>query len=123
MCLLAGSAWAGDDVAKGSGSDGVWGTVLDTLDLRTKVGPMPGFVEATRPDPARLKYIPTSTPHPKRSVPVKSADEVEAAKQALDAARDAQLNPAPPTPAPAPAPVPASRKHHPTKPKQAADQN
>lgn len=115
--LLSSAAVAGDD--SNSHSDSLWGRVLDTLDMRTKVGPMPDFVQKTRPDASQLKFIPTSTPHPKRPVPVKSADEVEAAKQALDAARDAQL--APPTPAAPPAPAP--KKRHPAKPKQAAGTN
>ncbi len=115
--LMSGGAWAGDD----SNSDSLWGRVLDKLNMRTKVGPMPEFVEKTRPDASQLKFVPTSTPHPKRAIPVKSADEIEAAKQALDAARDAQL--APPAPPPPAKPVAAAKKHHPAKPKQAAETN
>jgi hypothetical protein len=114
--LVSGAAFAGDDASSSSNSDGFWGRVFDKLDMRTRVGPMPDFVEKTRPDASQLKFIPTSTPHPKGAIPVKSADEVEAAKEALDAARDAQL--APPAPAAA-----KPKKPRAAKPKQAAGTN
>ncbi len=118
--LVSGAALAGEDANTDSKSDGLWGQVLDKLNMRTKVGPMPDFVKKTRPDASQLKFIPTSTPHPKRPLPVKSDDEIEAAKQALDAARDAQLAP----PAPAAPPIAATpKKQHPAKPKQAAETN
>ena len=121
--ILSGQVWAGD-AAPGTESDGFWGNFMETLNLRTKVGPTPGFVEKTRPDPSTLHFIPTSEPHPKRSVPVQSAIAVEAAKQALDAAREAQLNPPPPAPKPAPLPVkPTTPALHPAKLKRAVDQN
>ena len=119
--ILSGQVWAGD-AAPGTESDGFWGSLMETLNLRTKVGPMPDFVEKTRPDPSTLHFIPTSEPHPKRSVPVQSAVAVEAAKQALDAAREAQLNP--PAPKLAPPPVkPTAPAMHPAKLKRAVEQN
>ncbi len=95
---MTAPAWAGDGQPHGKG---FFDSVLETLNLKTKVGPMPGFVESTRPDPAGLKYIPTGRTHPKRSILVETPIEVEATKQALDAARAAQLNPRPATPKPA----------------------
>lgn len=115
--VLSGSARAGDDATPDSKADSVWTRVLETLNLRTKVSATPDFVRTTHPDSSKLEFIPTSTPHPKRSVPVKSVGEIEATKQALDAARGAQLNPR------ARAPVPASAQRQSAKPKPAADQN
>ena len=103
---MTAPARAGDDQPHGTG---LFDSVLETLNLKTKVGPMPGFVESTRPSPSALKYIPTGRTHPKRSVAVETPAEVEATKQALDAAREAQLNPKPAPPKPAAAlkhPVP-----------------
>ena len=96
LALLGSAAVAparAEDASNGSGS--LWNKVLGTLDLRTDTGNMPDFVKETHPDVGKLKYMPTTAPHVARPLPVKSADDVEATKQALDAARDAQLNPHP----------------------------
>ncbi len=86
-----GGALAADDAGPGTGAASLWDSVLKTLNVKTTVGPTPGFVEATHPDPSGLKFIPTGTPHPKRPSPAKTADDIDAAKAALDAAHDAQL--------------------------------
>jgi hypothetical protein len=126
LSMVSGQVWAADDHASAQ-SEGLFDSLMEKLDLRTKVGPMPDFVEKSRPDPSTLHFIPTGQPHPKRSVPVKSASEIEAAKSALDAARDAQLNPPPPVQLVKPkagstAVASPSSAKHPAKPKQAADQ-
>lgn len=99
--------------ARAGGGDahgGFFDSVLETMDLKTKEGPKPDFVEATHPDPSTLRFIPTGEQHPKRPVAAKSSDAVEDAKAALDAARDAQLAPkAPPVVKPAP-PAKSTRK-------------
>lgn len=127
LSMVSGQVWAGEDPPADS-SDGFFASLMEKLNLRTKVGPAPDFVEKTRPDPSTLHFIPTSEPHPKRAVPVKTVIQVEAAKAALDAARAAQLIPRAPlqlvTPKPLPgaAPLPGSARH-PAKPKHAADRN
>lgn len=96
VALLVGLAAAPARAEDASnGSDSLWNKVLGTLNLRADPGNMPDFVKETHPDVAKLKYMSTTTPHVTRPLPVKSAGDVEAAKQALDAARDAQLNPHP----------------------------
>lgn len=119
--MLSGQVVAGEDGTEKQ-SSGFWGTVFETLNLRTNVGSVPDFVEKTRPDPSTLHFVPTGLPHPARPVRVKSAAEVEAAKQALDTARSTQLNasptatrraippppPLPPPPEPASAPARAA---------------
>ncbi|HEX4766561.1 MAG TPA: hypothetical protein VH414_09825 [Lichenihabitans sp.] len=115
--LVAAPAFAGDDQPR---STGFLDSVLETLNLKTKVGPMPGFVETTRPSPLALKYIPTGRTHPKRAVAVETPTEVEATKQALDAAREAQLNPKPAPPKPAVGLKHAVPKPKTTKPDSAA---
>lgn len=116
---VPGAARAGAD--EQPKSESLWSGILETLNLRAKPGSMPDFVKATHPDPSKLDFIPTSTPHPTRSIPVKSSTEVEAAKQTLDAARQAQMIR---SAAPAvPVPVPATAKHIPAKPKRTATQN
>lgn len=81
----------------------VWHSLLETLDIRAKPAVAPDFVEATRPDPSTLRFLPTTAPHPPRETPAKSASQIEATKAQLDAARARQLQP----PVPAAPPVPA----------------
>ena len=120
LAVLLALAVPGPAVAGDGGSDaadtGLWDTVLRKLDLKSKPATMPDFVQSTHPDPSTLRFIPTGSPPRVPPVPVKSADEIEAAKAALDAAQAAQLSP------PAPKPGPPKRKAAKTtvKPKQAA---
>lgn len=107
-------AAAGDD-----GSDpGLWDKVLRKLDLKSKPATMPDFVQSTHPDPSTLRFIPTGSPLRVPPLKVKSADEVDAAKAALDAAQAAQLNPKAPAPKSAPAKHKTAKVS--AKPKQAA---
>ncbi len=114
---MTSPARAGDDQPR---STGFLDSVLETLNLKTKVGPMPGFVESTHPNPTALKYIPTGRTHPKRAIAVETPTEVEATKQALDAAREAQLNPKPVPSKPLVGPKHAGPKARAPKPDSAA---
>lgn len=107
LCSASGAARAGD--AENAG--GVSG-VLETLNLKAKVGSMPDFIEKTRPDPDHLDFIPAGAPHPKREIKAKTPEEVEAAKAALDAAAKAQLAPKKP---PATSDANGARKKKPVK--------
>ena len=70
---------------------------LEKLDLKAKPAePPPEFVARTRPSPSRLHFMPTAVPHAVSPVPVKTPAEIQAAKDALDAAQARQLNPTPP---------------------------
>ena len=72
---------------------GFWTSVLEKLDVKAKPATMPDFVRATRPDAKHLTFMPTGPVPRQQAVPVKSAEEIEAAKTALDAAQAAQLRP------------------------------
>ena len=95
LALAAGLA-AG---APARAADGLWDTVLEKMNVKAAPpGPGPDFVERTRPDPASLSYLPTATPHKVSPLPVKSADQIQAEKDALDAAKQRQLDPGAPKP-------------------------
>ncbi len=114
---------AAADGAKKEGG-GLFDSVLETLDLKAKVGPAPDFVQATHPDPSTLHFIPTGAPHPKRATPAKTDVGVEATKAALDAAQAAQLAPRPAVPAvPAKTAAPVKRVRKPAKPNESATGN
>ena len=72
---------------------GFWTSVLEKLDVKAKPATMPEFVRATRPDANHLTFMPTGPVPRQQAVPVKSVEEIEAAKTALDAAQAAQLRP------------------------------
>ena len=75
-------------------AEGLWDTMLETLNVKpAPAGPAPGFVERSRPDPDSTRYMPTALPHKVSPLAVKTPDEVQAAKEALDAAKAAQLRP------------------------------
>ncbi len=77
-------------------ADGVWDHVLETLTVKaTPSAPPPAFVERTRPDPSGLGYLPPAVPHKVSPLAVKTPDQIQAQKDALDAAKDRQLDPAP----------------------------
>ena len=80
-------------------AEGLWDTVLEKMDLKAApAAPGPDFIERTRPDPGDLGYLPTALPHKVSPRPVKTAAEIQAQKDALDAAKLHQLNPVPPKP-------------------------
>lgn len=90
--LVPGAAHAAED---GGPSRGLWDRMMETLNLKAEPAqPAPDFVRKTRPESDRLGYIPTATPHKVSPVAVKTAAEIEAEKDALDAAKARQLNPA-----------------------------
>lgn len=89
--LAEGPAPGGDAPTRG-----LWDTVLEGLNIRAKPGRAPDFVEATRPDPSKLHFLPTTEPHPPGSTPAKTPAEIANTKARLDAARAAQLLPKPP---------------------------
>lgn len=101
MLLLAVSATmrpagAADD---GGDSPGLWDSLLRKLDVKAAPAePPPDFVERTRPDPSKLDYMQPAVPHKVSPLAVKLPAQIQAAKNALDAARDRQLNPAPKPP-------------------------
>ena len=79
--------------------ESLWDTALQTLNLKsTPAGPAPAFVEKTRPDPQGLSYLPTAVPHKVSPLAVKTPDEIQAKKAALDAAQLRQTNPGAPAP-------------------------
>lgn len=91
LVALAGLAAA----APARAGDGLWDQALQTLNLKaTPAEPPPAFVERTRPNAAELGYIPTALPHKVSPRAVKTPAEIEAATDALDAAKARQLNPA-----------------------------
>ena len=95
LALAAGLA-AG---APARAADGLWDSVLEKMNIKpAPPGRGPDFVERTRPDPAGLAYLPTATPHRVSPLPVKSADQIQAEKDALDAAKQRQLDPGAPKP-------------------------
>jgi len=101
LLLLAGSsafrsAQAADD---GADSPGLWDSFLRRLDVKAAPAePAPDFVERTRPDPSKLDYMQPALPHKVSPLAVKSPAQIQAAKDALDAAKNLQLDPAPKPP-------------------------
>jgi len=101
LLLLAGSsalrsAHAADE---GGDSPGLWDSLLRKLDVKAAPAePAPDFVERTRPDPSKLDYMQPALPHKVSPLAVKSPAQIQAAKSALDAAKNRQLNPAPKPP-------------------------
>ena len=94
--------------------DGLWDKTLETLNLKSSSADRaPDFVERTRPDPARLGFIPTALPHKVSPAPVKSAADISAATAALDAAKERQLRPG------GPGPIELAKGHKASKPKSA----
>ena len=92
---LAGPAAAADDDSPLPKVPRSLNGALEQLDLRAKpADPAPEFVTRTRPGTARLHFMPTAVPHAVSSVPVKTSAQIQAAKDALDAAQARQLNPA-----------------------------
>ena len=95
--LVVGPAMAADDESPVPKIPRSFNGALEQLDLRAKpADPAPEFVTRTRPGPARLHFMPTAVPHAVSSVPVKTSAQIQAAKDALDAAKTRQLNPTPP---------------------------
>ena len=80
-------------------ADGLWDTLLEKMNVKAAPpAPGPDFIERTRPDPAGLAYMPTALPHKVSPLPVKTVDQIQAEKAALDAAKTRQLNPGAPKP-------------------------
>lgn len=72
----------------------VWDGVLRTLNVKpAPAAPAPDFVERNRPDPDGLGYMPTTSPHKVSPVPVRTLAQIQAQKDALDAAQRRQNNP------------------------------
>ena len=95
--LVLGPAAAGDDEEPAPAIPHSVNGALEKLDVKAKPAePPPEFVTRTRPSPARLHFMPTAVPHAVSPVPVKTLAQIQAAKDALDAARVRQLNPRPP---------------------------
>ena len=95
--LVLGPAAAGDDEEPSPSIPHSVNGALEKLDVKAKPAePPPEFVTRTRPSPARLHYMPTAVPHAVSPVPVKTPAQIQAAKDALDAAKVRQLNPTPP---------------------------
>jgi hypothetical protein len=89
--LVASSAPARAD-------ESLWDKALQTLNLKASPpGAAPAFVEKTRPDPEGLSFIPSATPHKVSPLAVKTPAEIQAKKDALDAAQARQVNPSAPT--------------------------
>ena len=97
FALVAGPAAAADDENASPLIPQSVNGALEKLDVKAKPAePPPEFVTRTRPSPARLHYMPTAVPHAVSPVPVKTPAQIQAAKDALDAAQVRQLNPTPP---------------------------
>lgn len=80
-------------------ADDLWDRVLETLTVKaTPSTPPPAFVERTRPDPSGLGYLPPAVPHKVSPLAVKTPDQIQASKDALDAAQERQLKPGGPAP-------------------------
>lgn len=80
-------------------AEGFWDSVLEKMDIKAApAAPGPDFIERTRPDPGELGYLPTALPHKVSPRPVKTPAEIQAQKDALDAAKERQLAPAAPKP-------------------------
>ncbi len=79
--------------------DGMWNSVLEKLNLKaTPADPPPDFVEKTRPDSGGLTYMPPAVPHRVSPLAVKTPDQIQAKKDALDAAQARQSAPNAPAP-------------------------
>jgi hypothetical protein len=101
LLLLAGSATirAAGAAEDGVDSPGLWDSLLRKLNVKAAPAePAPEFVRRTRPDPSRLDYMQPAVPHKVSPLKVKSLAEIQAAKNALDAAKIRQLNPTPKPP-------------------------
>ncbi len=97
IAVLAVVCWL--DVGTPARAEDLWDTVLRKMDIKAApAAPGPDFIERTRPDPGDLGYLPTAVPHKVSPRPVKTAAEIQAQKDALDAARQHQLNPDTPKP-------------------------
>ncbi|MGI3903904.1 MAG: hypothetical protein ACRYGP_28985 [Janthinobacterium lividum] len=95
--VLATILGASTDPARAG--DSLWDSALQTLNLKsTPAGPAPAFVEKTRPDPEGMSYLPPAVPHKVSPLAVKTAAEIQAKKDALDAAQVRQTNPNAPVP-------------------------
>ena len=80
-------------------AEGLWDALLEKMNVKAApAAPGPDFVERTRPDPTGLSYVPTATPHKVSPLPVKTPAQIQAQKDALDAAKVRQLNPGAPQP-------------------------
>ncbi len=118
---------AGLTAAAPARADGLWDAILEKMNVKAApAAPGPDFVERTRPDPASVGYLPTATPHKVSPLPVKTLDQIQAQKDALDAAKQRQLDPGAPKPldvantaAPAADTAPVARKHRKAKGKPA----
>lgn len=119
VLLAAGTA------ATPARAEGLWDSLLETMNVKaTPAGPGPDFVERTRPDPAGLSYLPTALPHKVSPVAVKGTAEIQAKKDALDAAKTRQLSPGAPVQiaktAPPGAVKPAAKRSREPRPAQAS---
>ena len=109
MLLALAGLVAGAAAAPARAGEGLFDQALQTLNLKaTPAEPAPAFVERTRRDAADLGYIPTALPHKVSPRPVKTPAEIQAATEALDAAKVHQLSPAR-------APVELPKGHKPAK--------
>ena len=118
VVLLAGCA------VPAHAADGLWDTVLEKLNVKaTPAAPGPDFIERSRPDPAGLGYLPTASPHKVSPLAVKTPDQIQAQKDALDLARQRQLDPkaGKPVPIVKTATGPAAKKRQAAKPAAVAD--
>jgi hypothetical protein len=66
-------------------------STLEFMNLKTKPGAMPDFVQQTRPDPTAQSYIGVGAKPADHALKVKSPAEVKALTAELDAARAAQV--------------------------------
>ncbi len=101
LLLLAGSATirAARAAEESADNPGLWENLLRKLDVKAAPAePAPDFVRRTRPDPSRLDYMQPAVPHKVSPLAVKTPAQIQAAKDALDAAKTRQLNPVPKLP-------------------------
>jgi hypothetical protein len=97
VAVVLASFFAG--AAPACAAEGLWDTVLEKMNIKAApAAPGPDFIERTRPDPGELGYLPTALPHKVSPRPVKTPDEIQAQKDALDAAKQRQLDPNAPKP-------------------------
>ena len=98
LALAAAASLASPAPARAA--EGLWDHLLEKLNVKaTPSAPAPSFVERTRPDPAGLGYLPPAVPHKVSPLAVKTPDQIQAQKDALDAAQARQLSPDAPPPA------------------------
>ena len=105
-------------------ADNLWDTVLEKMNVKAApAAPGPDFIERTRPDPSGLGYLPTASPHKVSPLAVKTPDQIQAEKDALDLAKQRQLDPAAGKPVPIvkAAADPAAKKRRAAKPAAVAD--